>query len=242
MQVDIKTEDGTCPAHVYHPDRPSPGVILYMDGIGMRAALHPLAERVAAAGYYVLMPDLFYRSGPYEAPDPKMLFADEKVRGEWFKQIATHTTIAGVMKDTRAFLDHLDKSDAVKHPTVGVFGYCMGGRMALSAAGHYPDRIAAAAAFHPGGLATDASDSPHRLADRIRARVLIVAASNDASFPDEQKQRLAEALTQSRVDYTLDTYPARHGWVPSDTPAHDPIQSERAFQALFTLLASTLSA
>ena len=240
MQVEIRTEDGICTAHVYHPDRPAPGVILYMDGIGMRPALHPIAERVAAAGYYVLMPDLFYRGGPYTAPDPRTLFADEKTRREWFKQITNHTTVAGVMKDTRAFLDHLATTDKVRGTKVGVVGYCMGGRMAVSAAGHYPDRIAAAATFHPGGLATDAPDSAHRSADRIRARVLIAAASDDSSFPDEQKERLAEALTRGKVDYTLETYPARHGWVPSDTPVHDPVQAERAFQALFALFSTTL--
>ena len=209
MQIELKTEDGICPAHVFQND--GPGVILYMDGIGMRPALLPLAERVAAAGYHVLMPDLFYRSAPYVAPDPKQLFADPNVRAEWFKKVSTTTNVANCMKDTRAFLDYF-KMPNNKHPElIGVFGYCMGGRMALSAAGTFPDRIAACAAFHPGNLANDAPDSPHLLADRIRARVYIAAASEDQSFPEEQKQRLADALTKAKVDYQLETYPARHG-------------------------------
>jgi carboxymethylenebutenolidase len=234
MQIELKTEDGVCPAHVFHPAGHAPGLILYMDGIGMRPAVLEIAERVAAAGYHVLAPDLFYRSGPYVAPDAKLLFSDPNVRAEFQKKIGPNINTAFTMKDTRAFLDYFTSGP------IGVFGYCMGGRMALSAAGTFPDYIAACAAFHPGNLANDAPDSPHLLADRIRARVYVAAASEDPSFPEEQKQRLAEALTTAKVEHQIETYPARHGWVPSDTPVHDPAQAERAFQALIALLAATL--
>jgi carboxymethylenebutenolidase len=236
MKIELPTDDGVCPAHVFHPDRPAPGVILYMDGLGMRPALLPIAERVTAAGYHVLMPDLFYRAGAYEPPDPRQIFSDEKLRTEWFKKIATTTNAAAVMRDTRAFIDYFDLKDS----KIGVFGYCMGGRMALTAAGSYPEHIAACAAFHPGNLANDAPDSPHLLADRIRARVYVAAASEDSSFPEEQKQRLADALTRAKVDHRIETYPARHGWVPSDTPVHHPGEAERAFQNLFALFGETL--
>jgi carboxymethylenebutenolidase len=116
----------------------------------------------------------------------------------------------------------------------------MGGSMALAAAGTYPERIAAAASFHGGGLATDAPDSPHRLAPRIRATVYVAGAIEDPSFPDDMKQRLEEALTNAGVDHTLETYPARHGWVFRDTPVYDAAASERHWRALVELLDSAL--
>ncbi len=242
--IEIQTEDGRCPAYVFRPEGagPWPGVLMYMDGIGMRSALHEMGQRLAKAGYYVLLPDLFYRAGPYTAPDPKQLFTDEKVRTEHFKKFFATTSAETVMRDPRAFLAHFAAQKDVVQPKIGITGYCMGGRMALSAAGHFGDRIAAAAAYHPGNLANDAPDSPHLLADKMRARIYVGGAMDDQSFPDEQKRRLEKALTDAHVDHVIETYPARHGWVPSDTPVHDQAQAERHWQTLLALLAGTLRA
>jgi carboxymethylenebutenolidase len=112
--------------------------------------------------------------------------------------------------------------------------------MSLTAAGTYPDRIAAAASYHGGRLATDAPDSPHLLAPRIEARVYIAGAIEDASFPDDMKQRLEDALTAARVDHLIETYPARHGWVFRDTPVYDAEASERHWRSLVALFDSVL--
>jgi carboxymethylenebutenolidase len=240
--IAIRTDDGSCPAHVFQPagDGPWPGVLFFMDGIGIRPALFAIGARIAAAGYYVLLPDLFYRVGPYVAPDPKRLFTDEAVRAEWRQRFLSTTNVGNTMRDTRAFLAHLDAQPSVRGPKLGATGYCMGGRMALCAAGHFPDRFAAVAAYHPGNLADDTPESPHLLAPRIAARVYVGAASDDASFPDEQKRRLDEALTAAGVEHVLETYPARHGFVPADTPVHDPAAAERHDRTLLDLLERTL--
>jgi carboxymethylenebutenolidase len=242
-QVTITTADGACAAHVFTPSSPGPwpGVILFMDGIGIRPALFDMASRLASTGYYVLLPDLFYRAGPYTAPDAKQLFADPELRAAWFKKVSSAGGQANAMRDTRAFLDHLAAQPDVIQPAVGVTGYCMGGALALAAAGHYPDRIVAAAAFHPGNLAKlDTPDSPHLLAPKIKARVYVAGAIEDQSFPDDMKQRLDDALTSAGVDHVIETYPARHGWVPSDTPVHDAAAAERHWQALEKLFDATL--
>ncbi|HEY2746482.1 MAG TPA: dienelactone hydrolase family protein [Polyangia bacterium] len=240
--IELRTDDGTCPAHLFTPDGdgPWPGVLFYMDGIGMRPALVEMGERMARGGYYVLLPDLFYRGGPYTAPDPKALFTDEATRNAWFAKIMSLASAELIMRDTRAFLGHLEGDARVRGKRFGVTGYCMGGRMALAAAGHFGERIAAAAAYHPGNLANDAPDSPHLLASKMKARIYVGAASNDRSFPDEQKQRLDRALTEAGVDHVIETYAANHGWVPSDTPAHDDAAAERHWQTLFALFARTL--
>ncbi|MCA1828465.1 MAG: dienelactone hydrolase family protein [Myxococcales bacterium] len=230
--ISIKTEDGDCPAYVFEGGKPA--VLFYMDGIGIRPALFEIGERLAQAGYRVLLPDLFYRSGPYQPMNAKTVFSDPAQRAELFSRFMSKTTVPNVMRDTRAFLDWLGA------PKVGITGYCMGGRFALAAAGTYPDRIAAAAAYHPGNPASDAPESPHLLAPRMKARVYVGGASEDASFPEEQKKRLEESLTAARVDHLIETYPARHGWVPSDTPAHDPACAERHWRTLLDLFERTL--
>jgi carboxymethylenebutenolidase len=128
----------------------------------------------------------------------------------------------------------------IRDEQIGITGYCMGGRLAMYAAGHYGDRVAAAAAYHPGGLATDAPDSPHKLAPRMKARIYVGAAIADPSFDAAQKERFDRALTDAHVAHTIEEYSARHGFVPSDTPTHDPSAAKRHDETLFALLRETL--
>ena len=240
--IDIRTDDGTCPAHVFTPDGkgPWPGVLLYMDGIGMRPALLPIAEKIAQAGYYVLMPDVFYRAGAYTAPDPAKLFTDPDTRTAWFQKVHAAAGTDKIMRDTVAFIAHLEAY--AKPGGIATTGYCMGGRLSLNAAGHFPDKIVASAAYHPGNLANDAPDSPHLLAGKIKAEVYVAAAMEDQSFPQEQIDRLEKALGDAKVAHTIEPYQCRHGWVPSDTPVHDAAGAEKHFQTLFALLRRRLPA
>jgi carboxymethylenebutenolidase len=245
-ETTIQTRDGQCRASVFGPsngDGPWPAVLMYMDGIGYRPVLFGMAQRLADAGYVVLLPDLFYRMGPYEAPDPKLLFSDPAVREGWRKFVGS-ATVDNAMSDTAACLDWLAARTDVRQPKVGTTGYCLGGRFSLAAAGTFPERVAAAASFHGANLATETPDSPHRLAPRMAAaKIYVAGAVEDASFPDEMKRRLDEALTAAGVDHRIETYEGlRHGWVPPDTPVHSPEGAERHFRALFELFGSALGA
>ena len=241
-QITIKTRDGNCPTQVYRPASggPWPAVLVYMDGLGIRPAMLELGERLATYGYYVLLPDLFYRSGPYEPMDPHTVFSDPEKRKVLMEKFFAPATPANIMSDTRAFLDHLAAQSSVRSGGIGTTGYCMGGLMSLTAAGTYPDRIVATASYHGGRLATDAPDSPHLLASKIRSRVYIAGAIEDQSFPEEMKQRLGEALTRAGVDHKIETYPAKHGWVFRDTPVYDAAAAERHWQTMIALFGATL--
>ncbi len=241
-KVDIKTKDGTCPSYVYRPtgSGPWPSVLVFMDGLGIRPAMLEVGQRLATHGYLVLLPDLFYRSGPYEPMDPHTVFSDPEKRKILLSKFFGPATQANIMSDTRAFLDFLAAQPDGKPGPVGTTGYCMGGLMSLTAAGTYPDRIAATASYHGGRLATDAPESPHLLAPKIRSRVYIAGAIEDASFPDEMKARLEDALTKAGVDHTIETYPAKHGWVFRDTPVYDAAAAERHWQSLIALFDGVL--
>lgn len=242
----IQTRDGRCQASVFRPaqgDGPWPAVLMYMDGVGYRPQLYGIGQRLADAGYVVLLPDLFYRMGPYEAPDAKTLFTNPEARKAWGSFVSS-ASIANAMSDTASFLDWLAARPDVRPGRFGTTGYCMGGRLSLAAAGHHGARIAAAASFHGGNLATDASDSPHLLAPQMTGtKVYVAGAVEDPSFPDEMKGRLTAALNAARVDHRIETYEGlRHGWVPPDTPTHSPEGSERHFRAMFELFGSALAA
>ncbi len=239
--IDIETTDGVCPAHIFAPedDRPHPGVVLFMDAGGVRPALVEMAERLASGGYVVLLPDLYYRSG-YSVANAATLFSDPVVRADWFARIRPTLAPAHVMRDMPAFLAVLDAHPRVRRGAIGTTGYCLGGGLSLSAAGTFPDRVAAAASYHGGGLATDAPDSPHLLAPRMKARVYVGGATGDSGFDDAQKERLHQALATAGVEHTIETYNAKHGWVPSDTAVHDAEEAERHWDTLFALLRGAL--
>jgi carboxymethylenebutenolidase len=241
-KIEIKTRDGSCPSYVYRPSAgaPWPAVLVFMDGLGIRPAMLEIGERLAAHGYFVLLPDLFYRSGPYEPMDPHTVFTDPEKRRILMEKFFALATQANIMSDTRAFLDHLAAQSDVKRAGIGTTGYCMGGLMSLTAAGTYPDRILATASYHGGRLATDAPESPHLLAPKIRARVYIAGAIDDQSFPDDMKERLEEALTKAGVDHKIETYQAKHGWVLRDTPVYDAAAAERHWQTMLALFEATL--
>lgn len=229
-KIEIRTADGICPAYDVGT---GPSALLLIDGVGMRPAMLEMALRLSLGGYRVLMPDLFYRLGQYAPNDPEKMFADPELRNAWWKRIDGVLTPPLFLRDTEAYLAELAGP-------VGVTGYCMGGRLALIAAATFSDRIVAAAAYHPGNVATDAPDSPHRLAKNIKASVYIGAASEDPTFTPEQQQLLTTAFDAAHVKYQLEVYPAKHGWVPTDTPVHDAAAAEKHWQTLGALFGTAL--
>jgi carboxymethylenebutenolidase len=125
-----------------------------MDGLGIPPTILEMGQRLAEHGYVVPVPDLFCRAGRYEPLEPKKIFASGDVMGA-IGHLFTSTDNRQAGEDTEAFLAYLDSREDVAGTRVGTTGYCMGGPMSLTAAGTYPARIAAAASFHSGNLATD---------------------------------------------------------------------------------------
>ncbi|WP_409474287.1 dienelactone hydrolase family protein [Streptomyces sp. HC307] len=242
--VDIPTEDGTADAYLTHPGDggPHPAVLFYMDAFGLRPQLRSMADRLAGAGYTVLVPNVFHRHGRapvVELPE----FIDDAARGGLFEQIrpaAQSLTPEVAMRDAGVYLRWLaDRPEAADGP-VAVTGYCFGARLALLTAGTYPERVAAAAGFHGAQLATDAPDSPHLVADRITAELYFGHADEDPSMPLEQIQRLEDALTAAGVRHRCEVYSgAPHGFTQADTSSYHAEGDKRHWAALLDLLDRT---
>jgi carboxymethylenebutenolidase len=242
--VTITTPDGTCAATLHTPSGEGrrPAVIVYPDAAGVRETFYVMAERLAGLGYAVLLPDTYYRSGGYAPFEASTLFSDPEERRRMGTLMAMLTPDA-IVRDAGAYLDFLAGRPEVAGDGVGTTGYCMGGRMSLLTAAHFPDRVAAAASFHGGRLAVeDDPDSPYVLADRIRATVHVAAAQNDSSFPADQYERLEQAFTAAGLDYTMAVYPAEHGFAVPDNPTYDTAAAERHWAALADLYGRRLAA
>lgn len=239
--VDITTEDGTADAYLVHPDDDTahPAVLFYMDAFGLRPHLRGMADRLAAAGYTVLVPNVFHRSGRtpvFDLPE----FIDPAARPEIWGQILPAMqalTPELALRDAPAYLDTLAASPHASAGPVGITGYCMGTRLALHTAGGFPERVAAVAGFHGGALATEAPDSPHLAVARITAEVYLGHADEDPSLPPEQIDLLDKALTEAGVRHRTEVYTgASHGYTQADTAAYDAEATARHWTALLDLL------
>src|ERR1700722_4375035 len=179
-QIDIETTDGRMGTFICHPEGhgPPPVVIFYMDAPGIREELRDMARRLATVGYYVLLPNLYYRENVAEL-GPFIGDAGAAVR-EKMMGLMAGLTISMVMDDTDALIAFADRDDAASRTRIGCVGYCMSGQYAINAAARHPDRVAAAASIYGVRLITDEPDSPHHAARRAKAEFYIALAEIDA--------------------------------------------------------------
>lgn len=216
----ITTPDGPMDAYRFVPTlRSGMGLLFYCDAGGVRPAMFALARQLAGWGHEVLMPNLYHRLGTYAPFDAATVFGDEPEMARLLGMAASLSE-ASAMQDSAACLAELAGP-------VGVLGYCLGGGMALRAAGYFCDRVVAVASIHGGGLATDAPDSPDRLVPQIRARLYLGVAGIDPHFPLPQQGRLESALKAAGSDYQLSLFAtAHHGFAVPDMPVYDPSSAE----------------
>ncbi|MFF3958925.1 dienelactone hydrolase family protein [Streptomyces sp. NPDC001890] len=244
MTLRIPTEDGQADAFAAYPDGGGqhPGVLLYMDIFGVRPVLEELARELAGHGYYVLVPNVFYRNGPaplVELPEHIGAEARPALFGRLVPLLEEHTA-ERALRDADAYLGFLADRPEVAAGPVAAIGYCMGAALAMRTAVAHPDRVAAVAGFHPGGLVTDAPDSPHRLVPGIRAEVHLGLAEGDLS--PEAISGFEQALDAAGVGHTCEVYPgALHGFTMADTAAFDPAALQRHWDRLLPLLDRTLT-
>lgn len=243
--IQITVPDGEAEAYVARPDdQPHPGVLFHVDAIGLRPRIKEMADRIASWGYIVLVPHAFYRVGSAEELAPKADLTEPGARDEFFGSLrgllAGHTSDRSDA-DLDAYVTALLGLPGVEGSKIGFTGYCIGGRMAIRAAGLRPDVIAAAGAFHAAALVTDEDDSPHHLVTRATGEVLAGHADHDQSNPAEAVAALEQAMAGAGVTYTSAIYPdAPHGFTMSDTSSYDEQATERHFAELEALFARNL--
>ena len=241
-QIDIATRDGVADAYVSRPDdERHPGVLLLMDAFGLRPQIERMADRIAGHGFVVLAPNLFYRAGRTPVVDLEGL-DDPDQRGRIFEQV---TPLMGELTPERVAADgdaYLQTLAGYSDGPVAITGYCMGGRIGWRIAAAHPQRVAALAGFHAGGLVTEAPDSPHLSASELRAEVFLGHADNDRSMTPEHIAAVESALEDAGVAYRSELFEgAAHGYTMADTPAYDAAAAERHFTELFALLARTMT-
>jgi carboxymethylenebutenolidase len=236
QQIDIATKDGRMTTFITHPERDGPHRVglFFMDAPGIREELRDMARRLATAGYYVMLPNLYYRSGEMElGPIPRE--EDAPLRKKMFDPMYS-IDIPRVMQDARALLDFAATQPAAGKGRAGVMGYCMSGRYAINAAANFPDRIAAAASLYGTHLMTNQPDSPHVVAKKAKAELYFACAEVDRWAPMEMIAPLREALTADGVNAEVELYPGtHHGFAFPARPDYHKAAAERHWERLHAL-------
>jgi carboxymethylenebutenolidase len=242
-EIEMPMAAGSADAVVYRPEgeRQLPGVLHLTDIGGIRPAYHDMARKLAAQGYVVLMPNVFYRTSRPPVLERKPGDSEEVFRKR-FAELTSPLTPEAIESDAAIYVNVLARHAAVLPGSrFGVAGYCYTGGFALRVAAACPDRIAAAASFHGGSLVTDAPTSPHLLLPRIHAQLYFGHAVNDRSMPEEAIRKLDAALAAWGGKYESEIYEgAYHGWTASDGPVYNAPQADRAFSQLTELFAAAL--
>jgi carboxymethylenebutenolidase len=236
-QVDIVTPEGTMPTFVFHPehDGPSPVVLYLMDAPSIRPALKDMASRLATAGYYVMLPYLYYRGGPYR----EFGASDEDMHAR--KDLMSTVTPVNIVGDAGALLEHADRDPAARRGKVGAVGFCMSGGLAVAVARAFPDDVAAAASIHGAWLVRDEPGSPHLGLERVRAELYFGWCDNDATAPKEHVTVMEDAMRRAGVQYTIDFLTdAVHGYAPPGTERYDRRASELHWERVHSMLRRNL--
>ncbi len=239
--IEIQTPDG--PAETYLTGS-GPGVLLFIDALGLRPQIAEMADRIAGWGYTVLAPNVFHRVGSAEATSPTGDLRQPGDREAFFASLGTRVsdlTPELARRDIPAYLAVL--REHASGPEVGTVGYCMGARLAVRAAGLDED-VVAVAGFHGGGLAVeDDPESPHLVLPRTRAEFVFGHADRDRSMDEAAIARLGAALDEAGLTATNEVYPdAPHGYSMADTSSYQEEGAERSFDELHALLDRTLRA
>lgn len=240
--IDIPTRHGATTTFIVHPERhgPHPVVLFFMDAPAIREELRDMARRMATAGYYVMLPNLYYRRGVLELADlPKLPEAEARAR--MFDLMGSISNPL-VMSDGDALLDFADRDPAASKGKIATVGYCMSGQYAINFAARYPDRVGAAASIYGVQLVTDQADSPHLAAQKAKGELYFACAEHDSYAPLEMVQALDASLKAGSAKAEVEFYPGvHHGFAfPRRASVYDKPAAERHWERLFALWRRTL--
>ena len=232
-EINIETKDGSMNTFITYPEEggPYPVILFLMDAPGKREELHDMARRIGTAGYYVMLPNLYYRRTPEFTVD-----GSDESRKIMFEHMNSLSN-AMVVEDCRSMLAYSDSQTAASNGPVGCTGYCMSGPFAFAAASQLAERVKASASFHGVRLCTDSPASPHLDADKIRGEMYFGCAETDEWAPPEMIDALEAHMQGSGANYRIEWYPGtHHGFVfPLRAGMYHKDSAERHWERLFAM-------
>jgi len=238
MTLDLVTNGGgEMETFICHPERNGPfsAVFLLMDAYGVREELKDMARRLGTIGYYVLLPNLYYRAGRDTIYGPSVQ-EEGSAEHKRMRAVRTKMTIPPVMDDIAGMLAFVERQREVKSGPVGCHGYCMSGPYALAAAARYPDHIVAAASFYGTWLISEAEESPHLSLGKVEGELYIACAEHDNLAPLPMVEELRTLFGRAGTTGEIELYPGvHHGFAFPQRWCYDKLAAERHWERLIAL-------
>jgi len=235
----IQTDDGDMDAFVCHPEEggPFPAIIMYMDAPGIREELRDMARRMGTAGYYVVLPNLYYRQGQEGnyGFDLMRIREDDRELQKMF-DLMNATTTEKVVADTRSMLNFIKSDAQAKAGAIGCVGYCMSGKYVVQIGATYADEFAAIASYYGVGIQTEETDSPHLSASKIKGELYLAFAEEDIYVPEQLLESIPKEMEKAGVNCRVEVYPdTNHGFAFPQRPAYNKPAAERHWERMFAL-------
>ena len=221
--VQLNTPDGKMAAYVAQPKGggPHPGVVVIQEAFGVNDHIKKVTERIAAEGYVAIAPDIFHREAERLIP-----YSDMK------KAIATLQRVVDgkAMDDVGAAIAHLKSQSNVKSGSIGITGFCMGGRLTYLAAAHHANAVKCAVPYYGGGIPLG-NPSPLARTGEIKCPMYLFFGAKDQLIPMEHVGQIDAELTAKKVSYQLNVYPeAGHGFFCDDRGSYHEASAKDAWE------------
>lgn len=236
-EFDIATADGAMNTYSVRPDDggPLPVVLMLMDAPGVREGLREICRRIAQSGYYVLLPNLYYRSTREFVLGATRNHPDAEANLKRMFGMVASISNAKVAADVGAVLDLLPQLSDARPGKVGLVGYCMSGAFVTAAAAKHPDRIACFASYYGTWLITDKPDSPHLMLGGIKAEAYYAFAEHDAYVPLDEVAKFEKLLAAAPFPSRLETeMGAHHGYAFSDRGNLNEAAREKHYERMLS--------
>jgi len=231
--VQLNTSDGNMDAYVAQPkDGGSyPGVVVIQEAFGVNDHMKKVTDRIAAEGYVAICPDIYHREA-----EKIIAFSDMA------KAIATLQRVQDpkAMEDVGAAIAHLKSQSSVKSGSLGVVGFCMGGRLTYLTAAHHANDVKCAVPYYGGGI-TMGNPSPLSRTGEIKCPMYLFFGAKDQLIPMDQVGQINTELTTKKVPFQMKIYPdAGHGFFCDERGSYHEKSAKDAWEKTKTFFAQYL--
>ena len=231
--VQLNTSDGKMETYVAQPKDGGtyPGVVVIQEAFGVNSHIKKVTERIGAEGYVAAAPDIFHREAERIIPYSEMP-----------KAIATMQRVVDskAMEDVGAAIAHLKSQSNVKSGSIGVIGFCMGGRFTYLAAAHHNKDVKCAVPFYGGGISMG-NPSPLSRTGEIKCPMYLFFGAKDPLIPLDQVNQIKAELTAKKVPFQMEIYPEPgHGFFCDDRGGYHEASAKDAWQKTKAFLAQHL--
>lgn len=229
--IEVEGQAGPMPVFVAQPTAGGqfPGVILVMEAFGLNEHIKDVAQRIAAEGYFVAAPDLYYREAKRVVGYDEL---PEAIR------LMNELSDENILKDVGAVIRALQVDPQVRVDRIGMTGFCMGGRITFLTACNN-SAIKAAVPFYGGGIGTvwqpgeRTPKAPLEYADKLQAPILLFFGGKDAFIPAAEVEKIRARLAELGKNAEVVVYEdADHGFFCDQRGSYNQAAASDAWQRL----------